>query len=223
MAFNSKVRSAAKTMTPSLLAATTLLTLGSVTIGHATAQDAASPSPLSVADASTLITPTSIGEANTCLTLEEIQRNLSTMSATIADQEVGRLADTSDVLFFNAEGELAFHAPVYGDIQPDDKLRWFVTSNPEYQTAEGIGPGTLIAEAERLYGPASLSYHSEVESREFVTFENGPENISFRTGSLEEAGVYSPQEGPYFQTETYREGATIRSVWVNNRSCFEAF
>lgn len=236
MAFGNKVRSASKTKTSGLLAMNALFAFGlftASTVGQAMAQDATLPSPLPVADEAildaptvneaTLITPTSMGEANTCLTLEEIQHNLSTVSTTIVDQENGRLVGAGGVLFLDADGELAIYAPVYGEVRPEDKLRSFITSHPNYQTAEGVGPGTLIEEAERLYGPASLSYHWEAESREFVTFENGPENISFRTDSFEAAGVYPPQEGPYFQTESYREGATIQSVWITDRSCFDEF
>ncbi|EDX83704.1 hypothetical protein S7335_1401 [Synechococcus sp. PCC 7335] len=228
MAFHDKVRIAPHYRTTGLLAMGVLFILGSCTIGQTTAQEPTSPSPSHMTedvtvDEATLITPTSIGEAKTCMSLEELQRDLSMMTATVVGQDDGLLADASGVVVLNAAGELAFYAPSYGDVQPDEKLLLFVTTNPDYQTAKGIGPGTLIEEAERAYGPASLSYHHEAESREFVTFENGPENIGFRTGSGDEAGVYSPQEGPYFQTQSYRGGATIQSVWVTDRSCLDDF
>ena len=150
MAFNNKVRTASRRMMTSSLVVSVLFALGAYTIGQATAQEATLPLPLSVVDESAvddstadevkLITPTSMGEANTCLTLEEIQRNLSTMSTTIVGQGAGRLVGAGGVLFLDAEGELAIYAPVYSEVRPEDKLRSFITSHPNYRTAEGVGP-----------------------------------------------------------------------------------
>ena len=175
-------------------------------------------SPQPAVAPSRLIEQNALGNAQTCTTPTELQQALPTM--TVGTWGEGPLVDTEGVKVTNAEGETIFYALASGwRVGPNRPFTLFYTTHPSYQTAEGIGPGTSIEEAERIYGPATLSYHYEAESREFVTFENGPEDIWFRTGSGDEAGVYAEQAGPYFQTQTYREGATIRTIWVSDRSC----
>jgi len=73
---------------------------------------------------------------------------------------------------------------------PGDELTLFIVSNPEYTTAEGVGPKTTIAEAESIYGEATLSWNPEDGGREFVTFANGPgEQIMFRTPGIGGVGA----------------------------------
>lgn len=186
----------------------------------AIANDFASPRP--AVDPTRLITGNSIGNAQTCMMPADLQQVLPTM--TVGEWRDGPLVDTEGVAVTNAEGEIAFYGLAVGwRVGENRPLTLFYTAHPEYETAEGIGPGTTIEMAERVYGAASLSYHTQAESREFVRFENGPENISFRTGTGDEAGIYSADSGEYYQTDEYREGATIRSVWVSDRSCPDAF
>lgn len=97
----------------------------------------------------------------------------------------------------------------------ETRLTVFVVDTDGYATAEGVGPGMLLADAEAIYGDATLSYNVDNESREFVNFENGPEGrIFFRAqvGDDIQAGVYP--DADTFETTEYEEGATIWAVWV---------
>jgi len=97
---------------------------------------------------------------------------------------------------------------------PGDELTLFIVSNPEYTTAEGVGPKTTIAEAESIYGEATLSWNPEDGGREFVTFANGPgEQIMFRTPGIggTNVGVYGDGQ---FETSDYDPEGEIAAVWV---------
>ncbi|HBK66914.1 MAG TPA: hypothetical protein DD000_26355, partial [Cyanobacteria bacterium UBA11166] len=69
-----------------------------------------------------------------------------------------------------------------------------VTDNPDYQTAEGIAPGTPLKKAAAVYGNPDLSYSLANESREYVKFAKQPsKHIAFRLGSANDgnlAGIY---------------------------------
>ena len=45
-------------------------------------------------------------------------------------------------------------------------IKFLVTENPQFRTAEGVGPGISVAQAQSAYGKAKLGYNQEVESRE---------------------------------------------------------
>jgi len=96
-----------------------------------------------------------------------------------------------------------------------DALTLFIVSNPDYATAEGVGPATTIADAEAIYGEATLNWNPDDESREFVTFADGPAGrIAFRTPGIggNNVGIYEDGE---FETAEYEEGAEIAAVWVS--------
>ncbi|MBE9177162.1 hypothetical protein IQ268_01050 [Oculatella sp. LEGE 06141] len=98
-----------------------------------------------------------------------------------------------------------------------DVIQGVFTENPNFLTAEGVGPGTSIAQAEQAYGEATLAYNTQNESREYVRFEQqAASNISFGTGngSTETAGIYPSPAGEYNETQEFRETATIQSVLV---------
>lgn len=124
-----------------------------------------------------------------------------------------------DAIAVRRSGELLFHI-LYLAGQPftdDDVIQGLMTDNAIFQTAEGVGPGTLISEAETQYGKATLAYNTDNEGREYVRFAQQPAtNISFATGNsnTETAGVYDASATSYNETQTYREGAKIQSVLI---------
>ena len=98
-------------------------------------------------------------------------------------------------------------------------INLIVTSNPNYHTAEGTGPGTLLANAVRDYGKITLGFNTQAESREFASFERGPARLDFRTEALTHgfAGDYSVPDairGEFNQTSAFFENASISQVWV---------
>lgn len=101
--------------------------------------------------------------------------------------------------------------------EDEDVIQGLFTDNPKFQTAEGVGPGTAIAEAEETYGQATLSYNTQNESREYVRFQEQPSsNISFATGNANEnpSGIYPSVSEDYNETQEYHSDAVIQSVLV---------
>jgi hypothetical protein len=100
----------------------------------------------------------------------------------------------------------------------DDIIEALVTDNPYYQTAEGVGPGTPLKQAEEVYGEATLTYHTVNESREYVKFAQHPSpDVTFRLGAANDdslAGVYPSPQKEFNQTKEYKDTATIRFVEV---------
>lgn len=99
----------------------------------------------------------------------------------------------------------------------DDIIQGLYTDNPTYQTAEGVGPGTAIAQAEAVYGEATLSYNLDNEGREYVRFAEAPfTNVAFGTGNAntETAGIYDNPSAAYNETTTFNDGAAIATVLI---------
>ncbi len=99
-----------------------------------------------------------------------------------------------------------------------DVIEALVTDNPNYRTAQGVGPGTSIQQAEGVYGDATLSYNTLNESREYVEFANQPsKDISFRTQAPQNqqlAGIYPSSKAELKETKKFPETATIGRVEV---------
>jgi hypothetical protein len=95
-------------------------------------------------------------------------------------------------------------------------IELLMTDSAAYRTPEGIGPGSSIADAEAIYGAATLSYHTSNESREQIAFARLPDTgMSLWTDQWtrsELAGDYPESNAEYFTTGRYREGATIGYV-----------
>jgi hypothetical protein len=66
--------------------------------------------------------------------------------------------------------------------QPDleRKVQSLEAITPGFMTAHGIHPGSLVSDAESVYGKITRIDRSEIESREYVTFANQPSNLTFR-------------------------------------------
>ncbi len=96
-----------------------------------------------------------------------------------------------------------------------DTIQGLLTDNPEFQTVEGIGSGSLISQAEQVYGQATLSFNTQNESREYVRFERQPApSISFATGngSGQSAGIYPSPTGEFNETQQFQTDAKIQSI-----------
>ena len=100
-----------------------------------------------------------------------------------------------------------------------DQFDILLTDNPNALTAEGIGPGTSLKQAEAVYGKPTLSYHLANEGREYVRFAKQPsDNFAFRLGSFGDetlAGIYAKSNDEYSETHNYKEDATIQWIEVH--------
>lgn len=156
-----------------------------------------------------LITADGVGAAMLGLTPDELAEALG------PEFDVGdevRITVDFDGRVVTRDGQVQFRAAMTG---AGEELTLFIVSNPDYATAEGVGARTSIADAEAIYGPATLSWNPDNEGREFVSFENGPEGrIAFRTPGIggNNVGIYDDDE---FETTAYEDDAEIASVWVS--------
>ena len=61
------------------------------------------------------------------------------------------------------------------------------TFSPAFRTAEGAHPGMKVGDLNRLYGATKAIETSEIESRQFITFENHPAGLLFRLDETRDA------------------------------------
>jgi hypothetical protein len=99
-----------------------------------------------------------------------------------------------------------------------DLIEALVTDNPKYRTAQGVGPGIPIQQAEAVYGDAILSHNTLNESREYVKFAQQPSDaIAFRTKPSQGqqlAGIYPSSKGELKETKNFQKTAVIGLVEV---------
>lgn len=173
-----------------------------------------SPSPKS-AD-STVISATGIGPAQLGMTLGALKEALG--PGTEFTVESPFIVDFDAIAVRQGEEVLFYILSLPGEPPTDaDPIEGLYTDNSKFQTDAGVGPGTSVQEAVQAYGPVTLSYNTQNESREYARFERQPStNISFATGngSQNPAGVYPSPTQEYNETSEFRENATIQSVLV---------
>lgn len=179
---------------------------------RAAAAPAEAPTP-----AGPVIRPDGIGAARRGMTVGELRRALSpgTVLGPVApfmvDIDAAPVVAGADTLY-----RVLF--PGLDSIDDSLPLELLATENPAARTPEGVGPGTTLAEAAAIYGPATLSYSVHDESREYAAFASQPEGLRFRvrpaSGDAFFAGAYAAP-GEYATTTTYDPTAVIWMVMVD--------
>jgi hypothetical protein len=177
-----------------------------------------SPTPTAVATEAEnrLISPNGIGAAQLGMTLGELKQTLgngvefAVKSPFIVD---------FDAIAVSKAGEVQFYILYLADqsFTDQDVIQGILTDNPKFRTAENVGPGTSIAEAEQAYGEVTLSYNTQNESREYARFANQPAgNLSFSTGNgnTSPSGIYASPTSDYNETQQFKPDATIQSILV---------
>ncbi len=124
-----------------------------------------------------------------------------------------------DAIAVSQSGEIQYYIiyPTATTLDDSDKIELLLTTNPKYLTAEGVGVGMSLQEAENIYGEATLSYNTQNESREMVRFANyNSPNIIFTptVPSQSFAGIYPSSSGEYHKTTEFNDSATIKSIFV---------
>jgi hypothetical protein len=182
----------------------------------------ASPTPVRVssavppATASETISEAGIGPAKLGMKLGDLKKQLG---ASYKFAVKSRFIVDFDALAVSKAGKVQFYIlyPAGTTLADSQRIQVLMTDSPAFRTAEGVGAGTLIKEAEAVYGKATLSYNTANESREYVNFaKKTSRKIAFRAGKKGQgfAGVYSAQKAEYNQTTKYVDGAFISSVEV---------
>jgi outer membrane protein assembly factor BamB len=103
--------------------------------------------------------------------------------------------------------------PSFKTLEPTDVISVLATNNPQYKTAEGIGPGTRIKDAEAIYGQATLTYQQTNSREELIHFRNKPQTLWFARYEKVKAGEYKTEK-PFNMTQRYRDDAVIEFIGV---------
>jgi hypothetical protein len=103
-----------------------------------------------------------------------------------------------------------------GEDDPEAPIDWsrrvqtIETVSAAFHTAEGVRPGALVTEVERVFGKTKGIVQSEIEAREYITFDRQPAYLTFR---IDYTGIF--QEGKRTTTQ-YQSGARLFSISVSS-------
>lgn len=164
-----------------------------------------------------LISPNGIGEAKIGMNYGQLKQQLATKAEFTVKSPF--LVDF-DAIAVSQSGKIQYYIiyPAGTPLADSAVIEALVTDNPNYRTAEGVGPGTPIQQAEAVYGDATLSYNTQNESREYIKFAKEPSrNIKFRsqaTPGKSFAGIYPSSQAEYKQTKEFEKTASIRLIEV---------
>ena len=106
---------------------------------------------------------------------------------------------------------------VVGAGDDDESIDWSTpitfmeTFSAMCRTANGVHPRALVRDVERILGPVTKVMMSEIESRQFITFERQPEGLTFR---LDYTGIFD--EGSR-ETRRVEPDAKIFSIAIAAR------
>ncbi|ANV87334.1 DUF1176 domain-containing protein [Picosynechococcus sp. PCC 7117] len=172
-----------------------------------------------------LITAEGVGPARLGMTFREFKAQLPE-AATLEAVPLGVDLPTGWQvnLYGAAQFVVAFDGDSGDNLPSDqDKIIRIMVDNPSYRTAAGVGPGTPLSEAIAAYGPATLSYSTENESRELIQFADSPFStdqtswLFFRSNQWtlsDYAGIYPDRQDSYQTTTQYEDHAAIGSIWL---------
>jgi hypothetical protein len=173
--------------------------------------------PVNKSAAPQTITDGGIGAAKVGMTLAELKKNLknSARFETQTDFTPGYNA-----LAVKQQGKVQFYIPYPKNkkVTDKDQIKFLVTDNPIYKTAEGVAPGMTIKKATAIYGGAQLAFNPKVKVEEIVAFANQPGDLRFYTSGSESngrAGIYpkkSKEQG--FVTNKFGDSGRIKRITV---------
>lgn len=185
----------------------------------ATSSPAAS-SPAAPSDSKPTITPDGIGAAQAGRTLAEIRASLEP-GWRLGEIDSFFMVDLAAIPVIHGLDTL-YHLVYPADEEPADTTvpLLVVTDHPRVRTAEGVGPGTSLAEAAAAWGAPRLSYSVHDEMREYARFPRYTHaHVHFRLAPGEReflVGRYEPGV-EYGETDTYDEGGHIMMVMIELR------
>jgi hypothetical protein len=168
-----------------------------------------------------LITKNSIGSAQLGMTFGELKAKLG---KSVTYKSSPFMVDYDGVAVIKS-GEVLYYIlfPRGEKLLDRNKITILVTDNINYQTKEGVGPGTSLTDAQKIYGKAKLSYNHENESREAVDFSQLPKSyrtLWFRPKSkgFDFAGIYPKSNSSQNETTKIRPNAVIWYIFITDRT-----
>jgi hypothetical protein len=173
--------------------------------------------PLKKSVSAQTISDGGIGAAKVGMTLAELKKNLKS-SARFETQT--DFAPGYNALAVKQQGRVQFYIPYpkTKKIAENYQIKFLVTDNPLYKTAEGVSPGMSIKKASDIYGGAQLVFNPKAKGEEIVAFANQPGDVRFFTSGSESygrAGIYpkkSSEQG--FVTDKFGTNGKIKRITV---------
>jgi hypothetical protein len=157
-----------------------------------------------------LVSDSAVGPVRLGMTLDKARRALpaarferTSDGEGVALVEVTLDSGGSMVLY---AGEDDPEAPIAGAA----RIEMIETFSPAFHTADGVRPGSLVTDAQRVYGGIRSIVRSEIESREYIEFERQPAGLLFR---LDYTGIFPPDSST---TTEHEPGARIHSIAVSS-------
>ena len=156
-----------------------------------------------------VITAQGLGPIHLGMTIDEARRAFPTAQFARTTDGEGlalievKVRDESWMLLYSDEEDP--EAP----IDPTTKISFIETFFEGCKTAEGVHPGSPIGDAIARYGAVAKISRSEIESREYVTFERQPDFLDLR---LDHTGIFP--EGSA-ESKSYAPEAKIFSIAVS--------
>jgi hypothetical protein len=177
------------------------------------AQADATPLATTAAQADRLIRADGIGHVRGGMTIGDLRAALP--PGVVLGGPVPFMVDIDGIPVISDTDTLYYVLTSDDSFADDAAIGWVATENAAFRTAEGVGPGTALADAAAIYGEPTLSYSVDNESREFAAFPNLPSAIQLRvtpgSDSSVFAGIYT--EGEY-ATSRYAPSARILFAMV---------
>lgn len=157
-----------------------------------------------------LITATAMGPIALGMTLEDARR--AAPSATFRRSSDGDGAALVEVILHGNESLVLWASEEDPGLPIDwtKPIRTIETFDRVFSTGDGIRVGTLVAAAERVWGPVREIVESEIESRQFVTFQRQPGAFALR---IDYTGLFAAGAR---RTTHYRRGARILSIAISS-------
>lgn len=135
---------------------------------------------------SCVVADSAIGPIRLGMTLAEAKQSLPA-----ATFERGLDGDGVASVGVTVDGDTLVSIVADGDdaetIAWDKRITWLETFSPRCSTKEGVHPGSLVLDVEKILGKVTKIVRSEIESREFIDFERQPPGLTFR---LDYTGVF---------------------------------
>jgi hypothetical protein len=156
-----------------------------------------------------LITSSSMGSVRLNMTLDAVRQMLPKASF-----ERGTDGDGAALIrvTFGPDDSLVLWADEDDPEAPIDWSRQVITIytfSETFHTVEGVRPGSLVSDVIRIFGPIQEVVASEIESREFITFERQPSWLTFR---LDYTGIFPTSAR---RTKRVQPGARILAIDIS--------
>jgi hypothetical protein len=169
--------------------------------------------------ARTLITTRSIGPVRLGMSVAQVRRALP-------GYRLSRTSDGEGVALIAVERRGIPLMILYaGEPDPNRRINeraiieYITATHTSYHTSAGVHPGMSLREVEKRYGKVKEIMVSEIESREYATFDKQPAGIQLRVMSdVGMVGDYAEGEN---RTKRYEPNAYVLSIslsGIRNRS-----